>query len=165
MKKYQSKYFGEINLTNGSDNYIDCELDFDNKIILIELELEEENIDQIKIQDIDHFLDKFRVNYEAIKSKLNSMLNQVGFVRDYISIIKDDFEDQIEELIDGIDSYQNIDEKLLSKLYICRLKFLTTDDRNRFAIIDFTIDEEITNDLLVIGIRKDSEIVYTFIES
>lgn len=164
MKKYQSKHFGEIIISDSEAKYLDFELELNNKVVLIELEVEDQNIDQTKIQAIDNYLDTFQANHEIIKSGLLSMLNQEGFVRDYISMIKEDLEEEIQELIDNIDS-KSIEERLLSKLYICRLEFLLSEEKGRFAIIDFTIDEELTGDLLVVGIQENNEIVYTTIES
>ena len=97
-----------------------------------------------------------------INEELKSRLFQTGYVRDYLLIIEDEFNKELRNLLKGTDSSLNQKERLFSQLYVCRIEFFHEDDR--FAVLDITIDEGITNDLLVIGIDKFNNITYTTIE-
>ncbi len=162
MNKYRSKYFGEINLKESKGIFLEGEVKYKGEIILLEFELIQ-NLRQDEIVAIEDFLDNFESVYLKIYKYLKSSLYKIGFVKDYISIIQENFRKDMRDLLKGTNPNLSQEERLFSQLYICRIEFF--QEGEQFAILDFTIDEGATNDLLVVGLDKSGDINYMMVDS
>ena len=90
---------------------------------------------------------------------INKDFKEDGEARGYIDDqIEGQEQDDIQDLIGDIDKKLSKEEKLLSVLSLLRVVFYPENEDKMFAVFDYTIDEELTDDLLAIKLYKDDRI-------
>ena len=80
--------------------------------------------------------------------------NNSGISREYIEYHTEEFDEQeIKLTLNEINKEKTIEEQLVSKIYIQRIGFYLND--NHFAIFDFYVNDEISDQILVVVIEND----------
>ena len=160
--KHLTKYFGEIDLDNVEECY-ETEIEVRERPVEITMNITgSKTIDSDSIQAVEDYLDNLTINEEDIRQIINQDFKEKGEAKNYIDFQLDGLDkDDIADLIEGADKKLNKKEKLLSVLYLLRVGFYPEKEDNSFAVYDYTIEEEYTNDLLVIIIGKDNNVRLT----
>lgn len=154
MNIYTSKFFGDIDL-DADENCYDNELEFKNRIIELDLNIYPE--DKPKVQQlvkIDDYLNNLSKHEKEIRQFIKSDFKTEGMSKEYIEYHVEEFDDnELKPLIDINNDRDTIEEQLLSKVYIRRIGFYPND--NRFAILDFHVNDKISDQILVIIVEND----------
>ena len=161
--KYPSKYFGEIDDENLAEWY-ETTTQLHNREIDISMTFlsEKRIVDNDIFEKIDLYIDNLVENEQEIYSLLKEDYNQEGVTKEYIDIQTKYLEsDDISMLIKNADSKLSKEEKLLSMVKLLQIVFYPDKEDNMFAVYDYTIDEELTDDLLVAKLYKDDGVTVT----
>jgi hypothetical protein len=166
MTTYNSKYFGKIDFKQLKECY-ETDIEFNNKMIEITINstssiTQSFGLESIKL--IDDYIDNLAKNEAIIRDVIYEDFNiyPKGFVRSYINgQIKDQDKEDIADLIAEVDKKLKKNEKLLSVLYLLRIGFYPEKEVLFFANYDYTIDEDLTDELLVVVENKDNSIAIT----
>ena len=154
MKKYKSDFFGEIDLEKDED-YYDVEYKYENRIIELDLNIyleEKPRIEQL-IQ-IDNIIKNLSSLEKEIRKFIDSDFEADGISKEYVEFYTDEFEEyELDSLVDKENKEKTIEEQLLSKIYIRRIGFYPND--NQFAVFDFHVNHEISDQILVVIIEND----------
>jgi hypothetical protein len=160
MNIYSTKYFGEIDLNNPNEWY-ETELEVNDKKVEVLLTVSSvcKSIDKEAIQQIETYLDNLQDNESYVRSRMLENFKQKGDVMEYINSFIEEFDkEDIADLIKGIDKKLSKKEKLLSILVLLQIVFYPEREDETFAILDYTISEELTDELIAVKIYKDNSI-------
>ena len=160
--RHLTKYFGEIDLDN-VEEYYETEIEVQGRPVEITINITgSKTIDLDSIQAVEDYLDNLTINEENIRQIIYQDFKEKGEAKNYIDFQVEELDkDDISDLIESADKKLNKKEKLLSVLYLLRIGFYPEKEDKAFAVYDYTIEEEYTDDLLVIIIGKDNNIKLT----
>ncbi|AZA80753.1 hypothetical protein C1637_11985 [Chryseobacterium lactis] len=166
MTKYTLPHFGQVS-TENLEEYYDVNIDFKGNEILLDLNFENSSIDTPKLDKVKNFLE----NIEKFDK-----LNKTYIVEDYHDQDGDTVKYYIEHHLEEIDQDElstliNFDDpdtkpeqQLLAKLELVRVG-LYPDSEDHFAILDYSIGEEITDYLVTINTDENGQLDYMSMES
>jgi hypothetical protein len=157
MAKLATRYFGEIDLDRLEEWY-DTEIELHKNTVEISITVSTKvKVDTANIQAVDDFIDELKSDERHIRQIIYHDFKKGGETKTYIDLQVDGLEkEDIADLIEGADKSLNDKEKLLSVLHLLRIIFYPEQEDNTFAVLDYTIDKELTDDLLVFVINKDN---------
>ena len=165
MKKYTLPYFGELDFSGGEDFY-EVEATVGGLSLSLDIDFEGETPSPEALKHVEQFLLQLPISLDKAKACINQELGRTpGFVVDYVSFFKDAIEENgdVDDYIDKSNTDESIEQQLLNRLYLLRVGIYPSG--GAFAILDYTIDEEYTDDLLVVYLSKNGEVEGTTIES
>lgn len=156
VNKYKSEFFGEIDFDKNSDFY-SSELKHENRIIELDLNINEhEPPNSEQLQKIDDYLKNLKNSEIEIRKFIDSDFLTGGIAKEYFEYYTEVYEEyELENIIDNDDKEKSIEEQLLSKIYIRRIGFYPND--NIFAVFDFHVNHEISDQILVIVVKNDKK--------
>lgn len=152
-----TKHFGEIDLDNPKE-YYETEVELHERKTEITISIiNPKMVDEESIKAIDDYIDNLIINEKVSRIIIQENFQDQREAKNYI-----DFEieklDESDISILTTDAKKNlkIEEQLLSALYLLRVSFYPEKDDKVFAVYDYTIEEDLTNNLLVVIINKDN---------
>ena len=156
---YHSKFFGEINLKPLKNEWwtYDAEVDlYNNKIGLDLNTVSSKSINPELINKVDSFLEDLENQEHKIRSFLKKDFENSGIAKEFIDIYIEFYEGEfIEPLIKNSDRSLSIKERLYSIIYLHRIGFYPEEDDDVFAVFDYTIGRDITDQLLVVNVLNN----------
>jgi len=154
MEIYTSKFFGKIDLSL-DENCYDAEFKYGNRVIELDLNIYPEDKPGIEqLVKIDTYLKNLEENEKELRKLIEADFKNDGMSKEYFEYHAEEFdEEELEPLIDRTNKEKTIEEQLLSKVYIQRIGFYPND--NRFAILDFYVNDEISDQILVLIVEND----------
>jgi hypothetical protein len=166
MHTYRSRYFGAIDLEK-VDEWYESEIELKGRIVTLDLYIEgPSEIQTTDIEMIDNFLSDLSENEANIRLALDKDLKEKGFTHSYIKIVKDYIEEEdLKELLSHVDKKFKKQERILAAIYLSRIGLYADKEDETLAVFDYTISEDLTDDLLVVNISKDKQIQRITVES
>lgn len=165
MKKYNFPYFGDIDL-NEEEDFFEVDASIGEVNFNIELDFEGEEPSVKSLDRVKQFLSQLPLHIDKSKLYINQEFDRVpGFVSDYISFFKESIEENgdVDTYIDENNPDKSTEEQLLDKFYLLRIGIYPNGDA--LAIFDYTIDDEYTDDLLVVYMTDEGELYGMTIEN
>lgn len=149
MSEYTLAYFGEIN-ADALKEYYEADLELDGRVIRIDLNFESKILDKQTTEQIKFFIENIarfaHQNKSLIQQDLETKNDSV--VKSYIDVhieeLGKDFLEQLE-----ISDKSNPAQQLLERLHLKRIG-IYPDDKLCFGVFDYTIDNEKTDNLIVL---------------
>ncbi|QHT69284.1 DUF2004 domain-containing protein [Rhodocytophaga rosea] len=166
MHTYSSRYFGEIDLEKAEEWY-ESEIEYKGRIVSIDLYIDKpKQTDAATFELVDNFLNNLSEYEISISLALKKDLKEKGFTHSYIQIVKDEIEtDEMDELLLNVDKKLKKQDQILSAIYLSRIGLYADKEDETLAIFDYTISEDLTDELLVVSISKDKQIKKIIVES
>lgn len=162
MTRHLTKHFGEIDLDNPED-YYETKIELNGKPVEMVMNIcNSENTNSESIQEIDTYIDNIKAKEEKIRIAIKEDFKEEGEAKNYVDFQIEGQEDEaISKLIAQTNKNITKEEQLLSTLYLLAVNFYPDKEDKVFAVYDYTIEEELTDDLLVVIISKDNRIKIT----
>jgi len=159
MPLYSTKYFGDIDLNNANEFYeADLKLRGQHFEAVINI-IGTKPINKESIQSIERYLDDLHDHEAEIKQLLREDFKKEGVVYEYIDLQVENLNKaNISKLIEGIKLKLNKKEKLFSVVHLLTINFYPDEDDPMFAMHDFTINKDLTDDLLAVKLYKDNTV-------
>lgn len=159
------KYFGKLDL-NKTKEYIDVLTNINGNEVSIDLNIIEEKITKNTIQPTISFLENLSKIEKIAHKQLLSDFKNGSIVKDYIEHHIGEFndEDLISLRIESTDSFESKKEKFLNKIHLKRIG-IYPEEWDSLAIFDYTINDDLTQYLIVLSFDSDGKFVDIFIES
>ena len=166
MATIKLPYFGNLD-SESLEEYYDVEIDFNNSVIQIDLNFDNNSINIRRLEIVKQFIDNIRIH------DLNNKKNiQRDFENKDADTVRLYIENHLEELAsDDLDNLigansKSVDQpgRLVSKLHLVRIG-LYPDSVDQFAIFDYSIGKELTNYLVVINTDENGNLDYITMES
>ncbi|WP_165828258.1 DUF2004 domain-containing protein [Chryseobacterium phosphatilyticum] len=166
MTKYTLPHFGQISIQN-LEEYYDVNIDFKGNEIQLDLNFENTSIDATQLDKVKNFLE----NIEKFDTQNKTYIiedyhDQDGdTVKSYIELHLEEIEqDQLKKLVNFDDSTIRPEQQLLKKLELVRVGFYP-DSEDNFAILDYSIGQDLTDYLVVINTDENGQLDYMAMES
>ena len=159
-------YFGTLDSTS-LDEYYDAVVDFNNTQIQIDLNFENNTIDIIKLEAAKQFIENIRIHDLNNKRYIrNDFEDKNGdtvafYIENHLEELSSD---ELNELIGYNTKTAEQPVLLLKKLHLVRVG-LYPDNEGQFAVFDYSIGKELTDDLVVISTDKNGNLDHITIES
>ena len=157
-------YFGEIDT---EDDFFDVDTEFNNKELCIEIDFGGEEPKKKQLKQVEQFLKQLPALDEKIKAAIvaDYTINDFGFVREYIRFFYESLEGSgdYDDFVNKADTEKAPDEQLLAQLFVNHLAIYPNEDT--YAVLDYIIDDEQTDDILVVYVTVDGKIDGFTIES
>lgn len=159
---YSTKYFGEIDLDN-VEQYYEGVIKLSERPIEVSINIgAAKSLTENSVKAIDSYVDNIVTNEQNIRQTIQSNFKDQGEAKNYINfLLTDHDEDDLVSLTEDNTEDLGLEEKLLSTLYLLRISFYPEEADKVFAVYDYTIDEDLTNDLLVVIVSKDGKVKIT----
>lgn len=168
MSTYRLPYFDEIHLKYLKD-YYESEIEIHGKPVHLDLNIEEEKISKDRLDCLSRLLENLPNLVSNIEKEIQENYNnqEDGDVRFYIKHHLEELdESSLSTLgVDNNNQSKTVDKQLLEKLYLRRVGFYPEYEGEGFAVMDFTISEQLTDYLLVAYLGEDGELGYFAMES
>jgi len=159
------KYFGKIDL-NKTEEYIDILTNINENEVSIDLNIIEEKISKETIQPTIKFLENLSGIEKIAHKQVLSDFKNGNIVKDYIEHHIGEFND--EELkslgIESTDSSENKKQKFLNKIHLKRIG-IYPEEWDSLAIFDYTINDDLTQYLIVLKFDSNGKFVDIYTES
>ncbi len=166
MNTYNSKYFGEIDLDAVEEGY-DAEIKYKGKSVSLDLNVVgAKKIESAYIKAVDDFLDGLNQYEPTLRTALKKDLKEKGETDYYLQEhIEELGKDEINNLIISADKKRTKKEQLLSVVYLKRIGLYPRKEDETLAVFDYTLNHDLTDELIVVNISKDWQIKWITIES
>lgn len=166
MSDYSIAPFGNINLAN-PDAYYDAEMSLNGRMVQLDLNFEEENIPAERLEAVTRMIGQL-----AEQDKRNRQYMAKDYADEDADSVRLYIETHLEEtdpgdlsaLIDLDHPEHTPEEQMLEKLYLLRVGFYPDRD-DMFAVFDYTLDEDLSNYLIVLNIKENGDLDYITMES
>lgn len=166
MANFKLPYFGILDNMSLEDYYV-TDIDFNGLEVQIDLNFEHVTIGINRLEIIKHFIENLRIHDLNNKRYLQNDFDDrnADNARFYIEKHLEDIgTDELTELIGR--GTKTIDQPglLLKKLHLVRVG-LYPDSETAFAVFDYTIGKELTDQLVVINTDENGNLDYISLES
>ena len=164
MNNYKLPYFENIDL-DSIDDYYNIDIEFQGHTVQLDLNFDEDtavnaNIDLVK-KVIDNLVDYAAKAYNSILNDFKTEDTVKDYIEHHLEYID---KNELDRLLFDSDKNLSVAEQLLSKLHLERVGFYP-EDKNDFAIFDYTIGREVTNYLIVVKFDSRGSVVDLIMES
>jgi len=166
MANFKLPFFGTID-SESLEEYYDVETDFNGTSIQIDLNFNAKTIETKKLETVKSFIENIRIHdinnkkiiakdYEdedcdTVKVYLEHHLEELG-------------EDELADLIGSNSKSEDHEKLLLKKLHLVRVGIFP-EGEDQFATFDYSIGQDLTDQLVVIDTDENGNLVYITMES
>lgn len=161
INKHKSDFFGEIDFDKNKD-YYEAELAYKNRTVELDLNINKQELPNTEqLQNIDAFIKNLKNSEIEIRKYIDSDFLQGGISKEYFEHYTEEYEAyELDNLVEKNNKDKSIEEQLLSKIYIHRVGFYPNE--NVFAIFDFHVNHEISDQILVVVVENDMKLSITW---
>ena len=164
MSKYTLTNFGEID-TDNLEEYYDAEIFLNGRQIEMDITFDEKSISVDKLEKINQWLTNIQKLDELGITTIKDDFKNGNNVKEYIEHHLDELDnDDIETLISKATEGTTKEEKMLFSIKLKRIGFYP-ETEERFINLDYTLDNELTDYLVVLDFTEDGKLHYITMES
>jgi hypothetical protein len=165
MSAYTLPYFGTLD-SERLEDYYDTDFELNGKEVTLDLNFETTRIDTQRLEAVNQFISNLsNLNQQNLTYMQQDYADSPsGFVAWYIQYYLESFEEDLADSIDFSNTTVSPERQLLHSLRLERVG-LYPDSDDHFAIFDYSIDSDLTNQILVVFINKAGEIDGISVES
>lgn len=166
MATYKLPHFGEIEASS-LEEYYDVEIEFNDENVSIDLNFEEESIDTKKLDHVKKIIEGLATYDEQNKKYIQQDYKdeEKDTVRTYVEHhIEEIEESELLEIIDISDKTDSKETQLIKALHLVRVGFYPHSDET-FVTFDYSLDQDVTDYLVVINTDENGKLVHMTMES
>jgi uncharacterized protein YpmS len=166
MANYALPHFGDLD-PNNLEDYYEVEIDFNGQKIQIDLNFEQNKIDLKRLDIVKQFIGNIAAFNKANKKNIEQDYADENrdTVRTYVEHYIEYFDsEEISRFVDLNNTEATLESQLIDSLKLIRIG-LYPDEEENFAVFDYSIDTEITDQLVVIFAYPSGEMSFMTIES
>jgi len=157
-------YFGKITLSDSSYYEID-DVKINSSIVSIDLNFSENKINPKALKSVTNILNNVSNIEKKIRQQLLKYTDEEGMVKEYFKIHIQEIDSQtLNDYLKDTDQNLSIELRLLSKTKLVRIGFYP-DSPKSFAVFDFRVLSDFSDEILVVVLDKNGEIERITIES
>ena len=165
--KYQLPFFKEIDLAN-LEEYYQVNAKHNSKEISIDLNFKGKLQRKRSLDSVKGFLEK--INQQDIQNTkyiLEDYKDENGQVKEYLEFHIEELAEELATVINFKDTSISVIEQLLAKLSLVRIGFYPDGkyDTESFAVFDYCIDNELSDQLIVVKTDENGAIIHLDWES
>jgi hypothetical protein len=165
MPQFTLPYFGSID-SNALESSYDTEVRIAGQDIRLDLNFAEKSMELSSLSILNKYLDNLEEHLAKTKDYIKDNYHDEDAedgIRFYFEFHKDEFGEEKFNDQFGINSVDNMDEQLLSKLTPVRIGIYP--GHLDFAVYDYTVGEDLTNYIAVVKTDEDGDLANVTVES
>jgi hypothetical protein len=157
-------FFGELNSYSLKD-YTEIDVVIEQENIQLDINFEDVSIDPDKLIILKRYLEEIQpIIYIAKKEILIDFENGED-VKEFLNFhIEELDQDDMDKILKHTDKTLSVEARILSRIKLKRIGFYPYDD-NEFAILDFLLDEDISQYILVVKMNSNKTVDHITMES
>lgn len=164
MTKYNLTHFGEIDLEN-LEEYYETEITVDGRQVEVDINFDEGSTDASTLNKINKWLSNASKLNEIGLATIQEDYKSGETVREYIEHHMEELdEDDLSQLLKSAKGGATKEEKILSAIKLKRIGFYPQTEE-RFLNLDYTLEGELTDYLVVLDFTEDGKLHYITTES
>lgn len=164
MSTYTLPYLGEVAI-DSPEGYYDAEAVLDGRTIEVDITFEEKTIDVAKLSLVNSWLSDIQRIDRLGLAALQEDFRTGETVQEYIQHHLDELDsDDLKDLLKTAKAGSNKKQKMLSLIRLKRIGFYP-DAAERFISLDYKLDEELTDYLIVLDFTEEGKLHYLTTES
>ena len=164
MSKFTLTNFGEID-SDRLEEYYDAEITVGGRAIELDISFDEKTIAIDKLKKINSWLADIQKLDKLGLTTIKEDFVSGDTVREYIEHHLDELDsDDLKTLMNQETGGKTKEEKLLSSIKLKRIGFYP-HTQERFVNLDYTLDNDLTDHLVVLDFTEDGNLHYITIES
>lgn len=164
MSKFTLTSFGEIDSDN-LEEYYDAEITINGRVIEVDISFDEKSIAIDKLKKINNWLADVQKLDELGLTTIRNDYSSGDTVKEYIKYHLDELDgDDLKTLINQAKAGKTKEEKLLYSIKLKLIGFYPHTDE-RFVNLDYTLDNDLTDYLVVLDFTEDGNLHYITLES
>ncbi|WP_413511690.1 DUF2004 domain-containing protein [Myroides odoratus] len=168
MAEYTLPYFGKLQ-TENLEEYYNVDIEFSGKEIQIDLNFENKTIDIVTFDKLKNFVENITIfdkqNQGYIKSDFDDEHGDT--VKEYVTFHIDELGDDFLGQIDISSDNTNKEQAFLTKLHLTRVG-LYPDGKygtSYFAVFDYSVNKDLTDQLIVVKTDENGNLDHLSWES
>jgi hypothetical protein len=157
-------FFHELNSDSLTD-YYEATIDFEQATIQLDINFDGTTIDPDKLLTVKNYLDDLQAIIGIAKKGIFNDFENGEDVKEFLTFhIEELDQSDLDSLLTHADKTLSLEQQILSILKLRRIGFYPDAD-DEFAILDFVLDEEISQYILVVKINDHKTIDHITMES
>jgi hypothetical protein len=157
-------FFNELNSDSLTD-YYEATIDFEQATIQLDINFDETTIDPDKLLTVMNYLDELQAIIGIAKKGIFNDFENGEDVKEFLTFhIEELDKSDLDSLLKHADKTLSLEQQILSILKLRRIGFYPDDD-DEFAILDFVLDKEISQYILVVKINDSKTVDHITMES
>jgi hypothetical protein len=166
MANFKLPHFGHLDIDK-LEEYYDVDTDFNGTSIQIDLNFNQPTIAVERMEMVKRFIENIRIydlgNKKYIENDYND--EDADTVKTYLEYHLEELgEDELEDLVEPGSKPATYEKQLLKKLHLVRVG-IYPEGEDQFAIFDYSLGSDITDQLVVINTDENGNLVYITMES
>lgn len=161
---YQLPYFEAIDTEKLQVEYR-TEIEFNGRMILLDLNFTQKSIDPAKLEAIGQQLQKLKEIDAQNRVEIEAETKDGFIVKDYIDDSLDMLEkEDLKDAMKNVDKTKSKKQQLFDALYLNRVGFYP-EEEEQCIISDYTYNEDLLDEVLVVARKADGTFVSIQVES
>ncbi|MGN8069735.1 DUF2004 domain-containing protein [Mucilaginibacter sp. SG564] len=157
-------FFNELDSDSLTD-YYEIDIDLEQNQIQLDINFDETNIEPGRLAVLKSYLDDLPKIIDTAKKEIFNDFDQGDAVKEYLTFHTEELDQSdLDKLLKNTDKNLSIDLQLLSILKLRRIGFYP-DEEEEFAILDFILDKDISQYILVVKMNDNKTLDHITMES
>lgn len=157
-------FFNELDFDNLTD-YYEVDVDIEQNKVQLDVNFEEKTINPDKLLILKSYLDSPQAIINIAKEAIINDFANGEDVKEFLTFhIEELDQNDLGNLLKQADNTLSLEEQILSVLKLRRIGFYPYDD-DEFAILDFVLDEDISQYILVVKMNNNKTVDNITMES
>lgn len=157
-------FFNELDSDNLTD-YYEVDVDIEQNKVQLDVNFEEKTINPDKLLILKSYLDSPQAIINIAKEAIINNFANGEDVKEFLTFHIDELnQNDLGNLLKQADKTLSLEEQILSVLKLRRIGFYPYDN-DEFAILDFVLDEEISQYILVVKLNNNKTVDNITMES
>ena len=150
------KYFKNVDFNS---DYLETTIEFQNREIQLDINTDAVLGKDSWVKEYEEYISKLEVFKEKIDKEIIKDFENDGITKEWVDFHSEELIESIEEngTLDSCDKNLPVDRQILSALKLNRIGIYPKYED--YAVWDYILDDEISDEILVIVTDKDGEII------
>ena len=150
------KYFKNVDFNS---DYLETTIEFQNREIQLDINTDAVLGENNWVKEYEEYISKLETSKEKIDKEIIKDFENDGVTKEWVDFHSEELIESIEEngTLDNCDKNLPIDRQILSALKLNRIGIYP--EYEDYAVWDYILDDEISDEILVIVTDKNGEIV------
>lgn len=157
-------FFNELDSDLLAD-YYEADIDLGLKKLFLDLNFHETSIESDRLLILKNYLDNLTGIIDIAENEIRNDFNNGEEVKEFLTFhIEELDQNELADLLKEADQNLSIEQQILSTLKLKRIGFYPDEEEN-FAVLDFTLNEDLSQYILVVNMTDNKAVNYITMES
>lgn len=157
-------FFNELDSDLLAD-YYEADIDLGLKKLFLDINFDETSIESDRLLILKNYLDDLTGIIDIAENEIRNDFNNGEEVKEFLTFhIEELDQNELADLLKEADQNLSMEQQILSTLKLKRIGFYPDEEEN-FAVLDFTLNEDLSQYILVVNMTDNKAVNYITMES